>query len=291
MLKTIVNKIKRISIIWKSAITFCCILLTSTSVFLAGSMKPESYIEKTAACLTEIVKNDPTKNGFLPLQIIPNDKESENSMPRVFDEYYYWKYIFRHSDFSFLATVNGGKTHQCYYSEIQFDKNVSFIYCANNLNPKKGDFYKHEVYDIDLMFEGETRILEGTLSFITISQTIANKLLCKRLNCAEGTTFSVDDYRSLISTKMPLLMDGSEYLFTISNIYFEEGTFFKNTKTVIDEFVLSYTIFPENFKKECTYIFNSYTYQNYHKLIRIKEMVNTRNFSLSSKDAIPCFDM
>ena len=289
--KKITDRIKNLSLVWKRVISFGFVFLFSFLVFFAGSAKSESHIEKAAQYITEVVKNKGEGEELFSFQLVAEDKESESALPRVYDEYFYWKYIFRHSDFSYLATVNGGKTHECYYSEIDCDRNITFIYSGNNLNREKGDHYKHEVYDFDLMFKGETQILNGTISFLIVSQTRANQLLAKRLGCDEDSPFTKEDYQSLISTETSMMMDGNEVKFTISNIYLEDGDFFENTKKLLDEFIISYTIFPADFEKEYTYIFNGYVYQNYHKLLRINEMIKGKNFLIRTNEEIDNFEL
>ena len=101
MLRRIIDTIEKMSLIWKKIISFGCIFIIVSSVFLAGSAKSESYVEKTARFLTEAANKKSGENSFFSLQLVPEDKESENALPRVYDEYFYWKYIFRHSDLVF----------------------------------------------------------------------------------------------------------------------------------------------------------------------------------------------
>ncbi len=230
MFENALSKIRRISPTVKKIISFAGVFISTFLVFVVGTAKPESYAEVGANYLTEISNSDIAINNYVSFQLTPQDDDSAKIMPRVYDEYFYWKYIFRHSDFSYLGTVNGGKTHNCYYEEIECDENISFAYCENNFNPEYEGFYKHEVYDIRLMFRGEIGSYEGKYGFFAISQSRANEILkVRNIVPSSSEGYSIDDYKKILGTETTIKMDDQDCKFNISNIYFEDGNFYERT--------------------------------------------------------------
>lgn len=281
MFRDLLKRIRNWSIKTKRFVLFFGIFVSSCSVFVSGITYSNTILEDSATYISEIAKSEITTNHYLSFQIRANKEENEKKYPSTYNEYFYWKYIFRHSDFSFLSTVNGGKTHSCQYREIDVNENISFLYCGNNYNPKYGDYYKHEVYDIQLMFQGKNIISPEAINFFAISQSRASQILQSRGFEKSGENYSVEQFETLLGTNTTLSLDNKEYCFTISNVFFEEGTFFQNVRETFGEFALSYIHFPDNFERECSFIFNKYTYQNLHKIKRIRMLFDDSSFSIA----------
>ncbi|HBF67939.1 MAG TPA: hypothetical protein DD377_04595 [Firmicutes bacterium] len=281
MIAFLSNKIKK----WKKNTQLITgmlgLFLAGCVCFCSGAPNENTTIESAAATTSKFaLKNSNTK--YISIQISPKNADAKKTMPNTYNEYFYWKYIFRHSDFGFLSTVNGGKTHRCYFGEIDVNKNISFISCNNNFNPEYENFYKHEVYDTKLMFKGKNIISQGAINFFAISQTRASQILLKRGEHADNNgDFSIDQYEQLIGTNTQLYIDGNSYLFTISNIFFESGQFHEDMSQNFGEYVLSYIRFPDFLESESTYIFNTYDYQNIHKIKRIRTLFDKENFSFN----------
>ena len=257
------------------------VLASSVFLFLSGTINPNSILSDYASYLSEVAKSDISKNGYVSFQITAINEKNESNYPSTYNEYFYWKYIFRHSNFSFLSTVNGGKTHNCFYKEINSKDNVTFLYSGNNSNPKYNDYYKHEIYDIFFMFKGNNRMVSDALNFFAISETKAQQLLSVRGVQAGNEGYSSDQYETLLGTNTVINIDGEDFLFTISNVYFENGEMFQNVNSTFGEFAVSYIHFPPSLQKECTYMFNKYEYQNLHKIKRIRNAFSSDEYKLS----------
>ena len=277
MFSAAINKIKSFSCKFQLFFSSALFCLTSIVCFCSGISNSNTLIEKKSAEIVSFI-NKHSLTDYVSIQVSPVVKEDKKSMPNTYNEYFYWKYIFRNSDFGFLSTANGGKTHECYYNEINGDQNISFLCCGNNSNPNYQDYYRHEVYDIRLMFKGNNSMVGGAINFFAISQTTATKLLVKRGLEKVSDGFTVKQYETLLGTNTTLLLDGQLVEFTISNIYFEEGNFFSNVSSNFGEFAISYIYFPDYIESESTYIFNKYIYQNSHKIQRMRSFFNNDKF-------------
>ncbi len=264
----------------KRVVSFSTFFFSIVLLLFAGSINSRSVIEESACYLTEISKSGLSTNGFTSVQISPTSKAGESKLPSTYNEDLYWQFIFRHSDFHYFSTVNGGKTHDCRYKEIDGD-NITFLYSGTNYNHEYNGYYKHEVYDIVLMFRGHNSLTDGAKNFIAISKTRADELLETRGFIKTGDSYTSEQYQELLGTKTQLLFDGNETSFSISNVYFEIGDTYEKIKSTFGEFALSYINFPEGIEKEATYVFNSYDYQNYHKIERIRNYFSDNGFNIS----------
>ena len=277
-ISNIIKKWKKLKQLLVCSIGLFC---ASIGCFCSGLISENSIIESTGVDISNFITSN-SKTNYISIQVSPNDLEAKKAMPNTYYEYFYWKYIFRHSDFSFLSTVNGGKTHECYFDEIDVKDNISFVFCGNNSNNEFEGFYKHEVYDIKLMFKGVNQIQQDAINFFAISQTRANQILKNRGEHTDSEgNFSFEQYKKLLGTNTQIKIDGGQYLFTISNVFFETGQFHENVSQNFGEYVISYIYFPEFLKTESTYIFNTYDYQNIHKIKRMREIFKTANYSFN----------
>lgn len=274
----IISKWKRITKLLVGSIGLFC---ASCMCFCSGITNENSIIESAAVSISNFASTN-TKTSCLSIQVSPKNADAKKTLPDTYNEYFYWKYIFRHSDFSFLSTVNGGKTHNCYFDEIEANNNISFIFCGNNSNKAYEGFYKHEVYDIKLMFRGINSINKDAINFFAISQSRADQLLLKRGELPDDDgKYGISQYEKLLGTNTQLNIDSQPYLFTISNVFFESGTLHNNLEQNFGEYVISYIRFPDLLEFEATYIFNTYNYQNIHKIKRMREIFNSANFSFN----------
>ena len=277
------NKISKQSKIKQTMFCVLLLLLSNVSLFVAGSFNKQTSTEMFASNITEYINNEWDDN-YLTLQITSNDSDGERFISNLtYNEYFYWKYIFRNSDFGFVSTVNGSKKYEILYSEVDsLDSNLTFLFCGRNSNNAYHGYFKHEVYDLMLMFKGNNVISSGASNFMAISKSRADQILIER-NFLPGDYegFEEEDYLSLIGTNTTLLVDGWEYTLTIANIYFEEGNFFENVIDTFGEFVVSYITFPKLLEMEATYIFNGNLYQNMHRLNRISAFFKSDMYSFS----------
>lgn len=275
------NRIKKWRKIIQLLVSSVGLFCTGCICFCSGITNESSIVELAATNITKFVLSN-SETNYISIQIASNNSDAKKTMPNTYNEYFYWKYIFRHSDFGYLSTVNGGKTHECYFKEIDTSENISFVFCGNNSNPEYEGYYKHEVYDIKLMFKGKNTINHDAINFFAISQTRANQLLTKRGEPTDDSgNYSLQQYEKLLGTNTELEIDNIPYLFTISNVYFESGEFHSNVSTNFGEYVVSYIHFPDSLETEATYIFNTYDYQNIHKIKRLRAIFDSANFSFS----------
>ncbi|HBF68683.1 MAG TPA: hypothetical protein DDW20_05150 [Firmicutes bacterium] len=275
------NKIKKTKKITQFLICLISSFCSSCVCFCSGIMNENAIVESAGVNISEFVSKN-SNTDYISVQVSPKDEETKSAMPNTYNEYYYWKYIFRKSNFSFLSTVNGGKTNNCFFKEINVEDNISFICCGNNYNTEYEDFYKHEVYDIKLMFKGNNIIGPNAINFFAISQTRANQLLFNRGERADSNgNYNIEQYEKLLGTNTQVAINNSSYLFTISNVYFESGQFHENVSQNFGEYVISYILFPKSLKLESTYIFNKYDYQNMHKIKKMKSYFQSNDFSFS----------
>lgn len=275
------NRIKKWKKITQLLVASIGLFCSSCVCFCSGTVNENTIIESTAVDVSKYVSLN-SKTKYLSIQVSPKNAEAKRLLPNTYNEYFYWKYIFRHSDFGFLSTVNGGKTHDCYFGEIDVNENISFLSCGNNSNPEFDGFYKHEVYDIKLMFKGRNIINQDAINFLVISQTRAKQLLLKRGEIADSDgNYSLAQYEKLLGTNTRLVLDGNSHNFSIANVFFESGPFHDNVSQNFGEYVLSYIHFPDGMESEATYIFNAYDYQNIHKLKRMRALFDSSLFSFN----------
>ena len=276
--KSFCEKMNKLSKRIRIFLSFGLIFIGSSLVFVSGIFYSDASLESDSVFISNLAEESLNKQ-FVSAQITPKNESASSNMPSTYNEYYYWKYIFRHSNFGFVSTVNGGKTHSCLFKNLNDDSNITFLCSGYNSNPAYGDFYKHEVYDLRLMFPGNNAKRDGAISFLAVSQTKANDLLLSKGVVLSDGGYSLEQYESLLQDNITIVMDNVDCEFSISNIYFEDGEFFENVKKTFGEFVLSYIRFPDGFAPEASYIFNKYDYQNYHKLKRMKYLFDESNFS------------
>lgn len=247
---------------------------------MSGVFNSQTHIEKAATYLSDYSTSDLTLNEYTCLLV--SSKNNAEQLPNEQSEYYYWEHVFAKTKFGYVATVNGGKHHNCFYSEIDCAENISFIYCGHNSNKENGDHYRQEVYDLSLMFRGKNSINPDSINFMAVPQNRADELLIKRgENPDENGNFSTDQYEKLLGTSTQLSMDENIYNFTISNIILQEDGLYTKLAETFGEFVLSYTRFPDGFDKESAYVFNKYDYQNYHRLQRMRALFAGKNYELN----------
>lgn len=271
-------KINRLSGKTQLSLLCLCFFFASCLCFCAGTTNSRTTIETIGNKIASYTLENST-TGFVSAQVTPRNADAVKKMPNTSNEYLYWRYMFRDSNFSFLATANGGKKHQCLYSEIEKDENISFLYSEVNSNKAFDEYFKHEVYDIKLMFRGRNEAVGGARSFFAISKTTADLLLEKRGQNREENGFSRSQYEELLGSNTNILIDSELYPFTISNVYFEEGDFFENVSKNFGEFVIGYPYFYECLERESTYIFNCYEYQNTYKIKRMRQYFNDEDFA------------
>lgn len=278
---SISKKIKTLKKKMQVAIVSFGVFFASCFCFCSGITHESTSIEKTSNEIANYIAPN-SKTGYLSIEVSPNSVENAKKMPNTYDEYLYWKYIFRHSNFSYFSSVNAGKKYDCRYNEIDHSENITFVCCGYNSNPEFEGFYKHEVYDIKLMFKGKNVINKGAINFFAISQTRADMLLEKRgeKRDSEGK-YSILQYEKLLGTDTEISIDKNTSNFTISNVYFESGDFHNNLICNFGEYALSYINFPATVKLESTFIFNSYDFQNIHKIKRMRSYFDSENFSFS----------
>lgn len=247
-----------------------CIFVALINIFLFGSFSNDFVLEENASDISELVKNNETEYATIS---VFNNGNSPQTLP-VSSEFYSMYSIFNINEnkCTFAATGNANKNHDIQIKDISnSEKNYSILYADYNRNKEYNGHWKHDFYPLELMFRGENSRSGDAYSFCYVSQTDANTIMSLR---------GIDNYESLIGTNIRVVVDSTEYLYTIGNIYYEQNYFYQGLAETIGDFIFTYTTFPVGVKKENTYFLNSFQYQNKYYLNRIISKYDKNSFDV-----------
>lgn len=270
-------KNKRITALILLLLSFFSSSLVISSGFLSKTKNVDIFSEYIA----DISKNH-TKNGKYSW-IAVSDRENNKKMPNLVgtvDEYNYWKYAYRHSNFAYAKIANANKKINCYYSDLEKpNDSLVFLTAGSNesvlLNSNGKEHYRHDFYDIYLMFKNNKKINSNDSNFCSISKKRATELLKKTTGVVDRD-FSDEEYFSLIGTSINFSINNDKYSWTIDDIYIDEfeqndkrGEFFANLTKTVGEFVLAFNLLPNDLLNSDVYFFDSHSFQNKSKIERI----------------------
>lgn len=257
----------RIAVITLS--TFFVLLTFSFFACYSGSQ-----IERTAEYIAEVSKKDTLNHKYSWLSITEK-KASQNKKKSIlrepYDEYFFWKYIFRHSDYGYSKIANPNKDFSVTTIDYALYDDYSFL-CANrnrNYKMKNSDNYHQEFYDLELMFAGTRQIKTHDSNFFAISKTDAANILSQMGVVKTGDDYSKNQYSSLLNSSIRLNINGANVSWTLDNIYLENTEFYKNLNSTIGHFLLTYILLPDTIAISDVFFFNTYVFQNMYKLERI----------------------
>lgn len=272
--KKIASRFGNLSLRKQRLLLFGCVALSLTLLFPAGFFIGETKIETTAKQISDLSMNETIGGRYTYLLVEPHDS-STNPLPSPVTEYYYWSSIFGTSKNNFASVVNGNKENNCHFLDIMQDKQLTFLYSPVFSNKLVDEQYRHEFYDIDLMFSG-IRGAGNNYSFLYLTQTQADTLLLSR-----GKMPSQAEYENLLESSISLVMGNITYQWMISNIIVETSEYFSSLKEIFGEFVMAFTKYPEQFNKQFCYLFNEYIYQNSYKIKYLRTNYDSSKYNIS----------
>ncbi len=239
-------------------ISFALLLGGFILLIPAGILNNSTPIFDSSFYFSEIIKNNDV--DFIP--VIAEQKNAETKMystPIVYRSLYE---AFETKQVNYIGTVNADKGEEVYLEEIENCPNLSFLYCSVGFqNRKFEDHYLHESYNLELMFYGTATRSGSDFSFIYLSQSQAKYLLTHVYGILEDEITN-SDYEQLIGKSTELSIKGKTYSYTIGNIYLEQNYFYEAVQSTIGDFILGYDFYPEDLKKQATFLMNSHEFQN-----------------------------
>lgn len=250
------------------------IIVSSCSLFLAGSINDNTKNEEVSYQLASIVKND-SVGGDYCTGIVEMKDGSEKKLPSPYDEFLQLRGLFRHSDFVYASTFNADKSQAVNLTEYSSSTNLSVL-CSDRFSnrPRSDGTFTQEVYPLDLFFDG-VKTSAGDYSWCYISESQAKAILVER-----NIEPIVENYIELISTSTMIDFEGEMHSVTIGDIFYERGGYFENLTKIIGEFILMPPKAPESFKSQACYFFTPFPYQNSFYLARMYALYDSGSFSL-----------
>lgn len=274
-IKKICDSINKIKPIFKSFI-FGFLIITSLSILIIGeSFSAKTQLELAGNGITNISTHE-TNGGFYSYMLVEN-KNKEPGISRAQSEYRFWYDVFnantQPSRNVYFGVVNGNKEKECHFKDFLSEEPLSFVFSEVNSNYEYNNHWHHEFYNFELLVRGEHYASNfGCYSFCYLTERQAKAYL-KMDNPTE------EDYLSIIGQKITIVLDDVEYLYLISNIIFENSNVTDSLNEILGNWVMSYIIYPEGFKRQNCYVFNVYTYQNMYKLNYIKNNYPSNDYS------------
>lgn len=255
----------------KSVALWSTLLFVSLSLtFVAGMFSKKTEFEVAGHEISEMVQNN-TKDGEYSYMLVESVNE-EKPLPRPYREYLYWYNVFGDSRNAFLGVVNGNKEHEANFADFNQDQLLTFVYADVFSNVEYNGHWKHEYYHIELMFKGDHsyNYSGGDTSFCYITENQARVIL-------KNENPTLEEYESLIGTKLKIMMDGVSTSWHIGNIILENNDVTDAITKLFGNWVLSYIHFPTGFNKQFCYIYNKYDFQNMYKLEYLHTNFNNPN--------------
>lgn len=267
------NKLISLKIRTKWILVMCFLLVPLFSVFPATSIHSSVKNETIANKMAKVAKKDTTNGDYLSLVVESND-ESKSPIRTPSVEFYSTLDMFRDSFFTYAGTINCDKKANVRIKEIKTE-NLSFLYSNVNSNKEYEDHYKHEFYDVELMFKGNHQFGGSIFSFCYLSESQAKKMLNYK-----HLTYTTENFESLLGTPLTLSINGKEYLFNIGNIYYEIGSFYEALKSTMGEFALTYSKHPDGVKFQSCYYMKDQEFQNLEFINRISSLYGNGNYQV-----------
>lgn len=242
-------------------------------IFPAGSFADQTKVEEAADKMSEMLVEE-TNGGKHSYVLVEPINESTPFISPISNEYYFWQTIFAKSKNNFAAVVNGNKENNLHFADFLIEKQLSFVYANVFSNRTYENHYKHEFYNFELMFQG-LNSAESNYSFCYITQSQADALIISK-----GNVPVMEEYEKLIGTSVSIIMGENPYNWAISNIILETGDYYITCKEVLGDFLIGYTKYPPEFKKQYCYFFNDYNYQNYYRINYLRSTYNPEQYKI-----------
>lgn len=263
----------------RSVLAFSLLTISLVTVILSGGLNSTMFYEVRSEYISQAIRSDSVKGDHLSF-IVESKDEEEHPMKTSSTEFRNTSGTFGDDGTYYASTVNADKTHSIHFKEIDDEANISVLYANVNSNSVYGDHYKHEYYPIELMFRGNHNSY-GYYSFCYISQSQADKLLEVRGETkGEGGTYTSEQYESLIATGTTIELDGTEYSYYISNIYYQTDYYYEALSSTMGEFIMSYLNYPDSFKKQAVYFMNANSFENRYFMEYINEQYSRDHYEV-----------
>ncbi len=233
-------------------------------IFPAGAIHTSAAIEDTSEYLADVVAKHTVNGKYVGMVVEPRDG-SDKKINNPYTEFHFLYGIFREGLATYIGSANADKSHNISIKDLEDDTNFSILNVDSGFGVKEyyidettGEMvYKQEFYPLELMFYSNHPIIPGSYSFLYISQKKADILLDKK-----GLEHNRDNYYSLLNSLITVDIDGTEYIFAIDNIYFENNYFTKAINEVMGDFLLAGAKLPNTLKKQALFFLRNYSYQN-----------------------------
>lgn len=257
----------------KQLIAGILFLVSMFLIFPSGILLTSTKFEQYGLNAANFAKNNTTNGDYISLLVTSNESQK---MPTGFFEAHEMNGIFRGDNFNFSTTVNSDKKQKIRIPELSDDINFSVLYANTFSNREYEDHYRHEYYPLELMFKGDHSVDKSDYSFCYISTSQADILLEKM-----SLEKNIDNYQKLIRTKIDIEYDGIACNYSIANIYLEVNSFYTGLKSTMENFVVTYSKHPDNFKQAYNYYLNTQSFQNTYLLKRIASIYDATTYSIS----------
>lgn len=243
-------------------------------IFPAGSFADQTKVEEAADKMSKMSVEE-TNGGKHSYVLVEPLNESIPFVTKISNEYYFWQTIFGKSKNNFAAVVNGNKENNLHFADFLIEKQLSFVYADVFSNRIFENHFKHEYYNFELMFQG-LHSAQSDYSFCYLTQSQADALIISK-----GNVPVMEEYEKLIGTSVSIIMGENTYNWAIANIIFETGDYYITCKEVLGDFLMGFTKYPTEFKKQYCYFFNEYDYQNYYRINYLRSTYNTEQYKIS----------
>lgn len=255
-------------------------LISMSLAFLSGVWNNQTLIEKSAAYASYL--SEKTDDNYIPIAVESN--VAQNLPIDSKDEFYKTYGVFGEKRISFVPCVNADKRYKISCESLNIIDHLSFVFFESQNNVKYNEHYKHEYFPIELMFEGEKEFT-NFYSACYISKENADLLLESR-----NLEKNPENYLALLGETLEITIEETTYVYMISNIYFNEGYYCNDFGYISDEYLITFSRFPETIKKEYCYFLNEYVFQNYYYLNHIKKSFAQCNYYYLNDSKYESFD-
>ena len=238
---------------------------------MSGALLNNSKFEENATQIAYFAQNKTTGSEYL--SFFAEEKKQNTIAPPTY-EFLSTYGAFRETKVCFAGTVNANKKNDIKITNLQNNESLSFLYAPTFSNIEYKGHYKHEFYPLELLFKGNHSYGKNFL-FCYISETHAKNILAQK-----GLEPSMDAYESLLGETITISVDGTDYLYSIGNIYLETNYFYEGLTEVMGSFILTPSKMPNQLKCQALYFMRKYAYQNEFYMRRIKSMYDKNHHNI-----------
>ena len=250
-------------------------VLGGCSFFASGAFSNSTSIENIAEYGSYVVKNYTKNKKYCSISVEKTNDSGELLDP--YSEFNDLYGVFKQTKVTFASIINLYEDHAIYFDEISSKNSLPIFYLGMGASTPYHGHYKHMTFPFELMFP--SKVIKSYNAFISKSQ--ADRLL--EVRTGKASNYSIDDYKSLIGTQVPISVNSESYNFNIADIYYETNYYYECISEIAGEFILcSYEILPQNLlqQKRNLYFLSEYTYQNQFFMKHINESYSNHKYIL-----------